>query len=768
MSVKFSGGPSQKRPAYADWERETRPEHAKDKFTLLLPFGPVGGLTPVLTVEWPLFRPVYVRVKGATNIEIADNADVIKRLGRTRWFILLGDDADQTLGALIQSTTPVEEVQRYFFAHILERPDFLYLTGKLFDVVHVGPAVPGLSAGRLRTTAAKGVQPMTTVRSDPAVVVTAIIDIEIGIGHERFRLPDGKTRVRHFWRQKRESYSGLSGLTIGREFNADAIDTLLTEAGGDEQAFYALLSQGRYGSHSREKMDVSFGPPSVEDLVLSLQERAQAFYGVERTDEVERTEPKIEPTTEPPISGDEAGELESLLTNSERTGQLRESFSDGPPYLMSERPLGIRAGHGTWVADIAAGFPMEEAPQNRPIVAVELPDYAVADTAGQRLEVFVLMGLRRILNWCDNWNGIQGNRVPVVVNLSLGNTAGPKDGTGFLETEIARLVDARNRAGVATRVVMAAGNAYRERLTAVFDLARNARETIDWRVQADDRSPSFLEIRLPAGSAVAVTITAPGESALTVMPGKDYDLMMDGDLAGRIYQTAPLSGDRTITVALAPTQTAVRQGRRAPAGIWKIGCTNAGAPARVRLDVQRDDGLSGWPAYGRQSWLDHPDAHAPDPETGVRDLPEETSPVVRTHTLSAHATGSNEYVRVVGGAVALDGSDAAHWKPTLYTASGPDFSDRTGPDLSAVSEDGPATPGLRAAGFMSGSTAVFSGTSGAAPQVTRALVTALLDPAMDPFDLPGDLTTSYQARLGDRVLTPTVAPGRVARRRHRV
>jgi hypothetical protein len=45
-----------------------------------------------------------------------------------------------------------------------------------------------------------------------------------------------------------------------------------------------------------------------------------------------------------------------------------------------------------------------------------------------------------------------------------------------------------------------------------------------------------------------------------------------------------------------------------------------------------------------------------------------------------------------------------------------------GPTLVALGEDGTALPGLRAAGVLSGSVARMSGTSMAAPQVTRALL----------------------------------------------
>jgi hypothetical protein len=53
-----------------------------------------------------------------------------------------------------------------------------------------------------------------------------------------------------------------------------------------------------------------------------------------------------------------------------------------------------------------------------------------------------------------------------------------------------------------------------------------------------------------------------------------------------------------------------------------------------------------------------------------------------------------------------------------------------GPDMAAVSEESPVLPGVLAAGTYSGSVAILSGTSVAAPQVTRALADQIANPAI--------------------------------------
>lgn len=749
---------------YADWEREMRAEHVKDIWEVTIPGlpGRDGGpatLPITYEIEVPLLLPVYIRVDGP---EISGNARKI--LDNQSWFLVLPKDSLKGLSDLanLGATAAQDSELRYQIVYLREPgriPDVLV---GAFTVLHVGPAVPGGSAGPPVLAADPRREPVRNggprgLSGEAPPVVTALIDAEIGIANERFRTRDGKTRVHHFWRQQRETLAGIPDMVIGRAFDAAAINTMLCLAEGDERRFYELMRRGDYGAPAFKK------PTGSVETALARVLRAR-MPATEALDEVTITEngEKID-------LAEMDDELRAFLfpppgrpPRANRNWNYRT-----PPYVTDDqsRPLGLRAAHGSFVADLAAGAPMADAPADRPIVAVELPDYVVADTAGQRLEIFCLMGVRRILEWVNDWQG-SGAAVPVVINISLGNTAGPRDGKGFLEAEIARLVEAREAGGgPATKVVIAAGNSYRARLSASFELGSGRDETLDWRVLPGDRSPSFLEIRVP--EEVSVEIAPPGAGWHTVPVAGVQDLTCDGQKAGRVYVQAEGSA-RLVTVALAPTLALDRPDARAPAGRYRVRVRNAGTGRQlVKMDVQRGDTLIGWPNYGRQSYLDHPTLVGRDRETGSHDRPEAGSPLSRLRTLSAQGTSNSPQVFVIGGALAAQDLRAAR-----YTGAGPTYGARAAPDLAAVSEDGPATPGRRAAGYLSGSTTVFRGTSSAAPQITRRIVELLAekgDKTKDDILLaalhPAGVVTPPDPRLGHGVIAPRAEAGRKPRRR---
>ena len=734
---------------YADWEIQIRPEFLKDKWTFTLPVG--IGLNPGQgQLEYPNWRPIYVGVNGRNPKDLKRNAKAIlhaseAELGEGHAPIRLGLDGRFTLKKIIAATTVPPKAECCLFLYLPETfdtgtGDFLNWA----EVLIVGPSVPGVSVldtlakERIKLPAAPGGGLGGTIAKSP--VVTAIIDTELGVANERFCIVEnGKrsSRVHHLWRQARENPLKTKGFALGREFGKAAIDRLLEETKGDERAFYDRLRNGKYG------VDASIPP---------LLRGAPA-----------------DPAAENPRSPEE---LLDLLIGAFGVpagivlpvGKIKPSSI--PSYIGEgeARTVGHQAGHGTWVGDIAAGWPLEKAPYNRPIVMVELPDYVVADTQGARLEIYVLMALRRIFEWVDHWpNGTGTTQVPVVVNISLGNSAGPRDGTGALEREIRALLDARNaKTGgkVATCIVMAAGNHYRDRLSAHFGLPGKDRTTLDWNVPPGDASPSFLEIRLPDPADLEVTIRTPGGSEQVADKG-NYDLVVDGKTVGRIY----VKTDRSlITVALAPTAARNTGVATGPSGTWQVVVKNVGRRPvnNIKVDIQRDDTLTGWPQYGVQSWLDHPTARTLDRETGKLDLPERNSPISRRGTLSAFATGAG--ATTVGAAYRLAPGDPDKIIPTLYTGSGPAGSRNEGkPDYSAVAEDGRSTPGMLASGYFSGSAAIFSGTSGAAPQWTRALVDQLSgQPA--PALLAVAVNDPLRLRLGAGTLEPKSAPGRRIRR----
>ncbi|AUH66547.1 S8 family serine peptidase [Paracoccus zhejiangensis] len=828
---------------YADWAQEIRPEHLKHRFpSFIVPNADasekvadqkVADQAVMGTFELPHFRPVYVRLKGKDSTELEDNAKTcLGAAGKIKspWplpIILLDRHASDTLFSFAAGTTLPDEA-RFFFIYTLEWWPFP-LANQL-EELRTGPYVPGLSLRSLLnpgvpvalpTPAPAAPAAPPTVANSP--VVTAIIDAEIGIANARFRAANGGTRIRHFWRQRQETLAGLTDLMIGREFSATAINLMLNDSNGDERLFYDLLRSGDYGSAMY---------PLMEDEALRLEDdRTQEGPGDEgfswslelarRLEHMLSISPPVNGVSElvrfHPLPGANSdperalGVVKELLeeiagtdrNNLDRVAQrlilaedldrdkgipdkYRERAQQYAAHLRGgnydtparERPVGFRAGHGTHILDIAAGFPPDDAPGNRPIVAVELPEYVIEDTSGARLEVFVLIAMQRILDWVDNWEN-SGRAVPVVVNISLANAAGPKDGTGFLESRLEYLARKRSDHSAPTKVVIAAGNDYRTRMSGAFALdTHGGSETVEWRVPPGDQSASFLEIRPNSAHDLELTIVTPSgeEITLTEAGGFDAVLVCNGARVGRVYPSK--EGDqRVITFALRSTLELDADFLRAPSGTYCLTFTNTGnSPLSIKLGIQRDDTLSGYPAYGKQSYLDHSTLTGRDPRTRKFDLPAGASPVSRQNTISAFATKAGEDFIVVGAAMtnATDDDDAVlspEGRATTYTGSGGAIGTRFRPDLSAVAEDGAATPGQRASGVYSGSSVLFSGSSTATAHVTRALVdlySATPNPGSKDEILVKVLsdTEPPDPRLGIGVLGPPLAPGRRPRRRY--
>lgn len=455
------------------------------------------------------------------------------------------------------------------------------------------------------------------------------------------------------------------------------------------------------------------------------------------------------------------------------------------------RPHGFNLTHGTHVLDVAAGWPVASARADRPILAVQLPERATAETWGGRLDFHILAGIIRLLHWADNWTDATGTpcRAELVINLSYGSYAGPKDGSGFLESEIARLIRYRNEEGVATAVAMPAGNSFRARCHGKMTLQTGQNQYLDWQILPEDQSVSFLEIWLTPFEQATLTITPPGQAAVdlpllntaTADVPVSYvtDFLAGPETTGRAYvQHFSETGRTRIMLALAPSQNHEKPAQAVSPGGYRLTLTNTGTTRfTAEFDVQRDDTPQNFPVFARQSYLDHPTANAEDPETGVRDLPQTGSPVSRLGTLSSFANDAGDDTYVVGGALGRDTLARA----ALYASGGP-TPGRAAPDLAAVSDETRAHVGILASGTFSGAMRPVSGTSISTPQVTRKLVESFAaghhrttvagvqisrhNKARGMADLAATqpVNPAPDFRLGGVTLPIETAPGRVARR----
>lgn len=408
---------------------------------------------------------------------------------------------------------------------------------------------------------------------------------------------------------------------------------------------------------------------------------------------------------------------------------------------------GRRSRHGAAVTDLMAGLdPADPDAARFPVIGVALPPEVTRDTLGTFAPFYILSATlhilhraRRLCRWLEAKRGLDENslRLPVVINLSYGVTAGPKDGMGLIERfQDAVAAESDDDATLGpVRFVVPTGN---HRLSRGY--ARLTPDhTIAWHIPPDDATPTFAEIWGPvraslSGEPMQLTLTTPGGTAArTAFTAHDTvsDLSTGTTHLARCYLSARRARDggwrEAIVLALPPT--ASQTGRpTTPAGRWGLSVHGTGP---FDLHVQRDDSIRAYRSGGRQSRLDDGLYRTHDPAGRVIETdPPEPGPLRRAGTVNAYACGSRQ-VRVAG--------TTRDDRPMSYSArtDGPDGLPQ-GTDLSAIADWGPGRRGVPAAGAYVASLTWMSGTSAAAPQIARALARHLAqgnDPA-GPLDRP--------------------------------
>jgi hypothetical protein len=424
-------------------------------------------------------------------------------------------------------------------------------------------------------------------------------------------------------------------------------------------------------------------------------------------------------------------QINTILQNCTRAGVVDEDEVYRQAGLIDFRRHGhksaaCRIAHGTHVMDLACGYDAQNPPDDRPIVCVQLPIRVTAETSGARLFPFVHHAMRYILRRARDIGGVA--HLPVVINLSYGNFAGPHDGRARLEEAMEELVQNSAKHGVTLRIVLPAGNSYLLRTHAQVSF-KNTTDVADleWRILPDGRKPSYLEIWLPPGgsgpSRLEATITSPTGQALTVhegdpLPPKTW-VNATGDVYGQVhYHYHPASSRGMFLVAVNETTSLDRNAAVAPAGTWIVQLQNQALGASDIVDawIQRDDSLYGFPIRGRQSYFAN-DCYARfDPEGRDNEEDDPTCIVRRYSTINAIATGLSPIV--MGGFLRKE------MVPSEYSSAGP-VTNPYRPDALTVSDDSRVHTGVLAAGSRSGSVVAMGGTSVAAPQIAKLIANEL-------------------------------------------
>jgi len=386
--------------------------------------------------------------------------------------------------------------------------------------------------------------------------------------------------------------------------------------------------------------------------------------------------------------------------------------------------------------DLACGMDPGTVTTTSPrIVAVQLPQIVTEQTSGFSLRPYALPAIWYIVLKAYLTSLQQGTQMPpVVINLSYGITNGPHDGTSLLERAIDNWVAAFRSVGWRVSLVLPAGNSQLTRCNAHARLPAGASKVVDWKVQPDDRTPSFCEIWMPCDAQkydIEIEVTTPTgtSSGWLKENGAPWQFVVAGQAVGWLaYPGITSAGSlRLALFLLFPTADIAPGARTAPSGVYRIRMRNVSAQARtVNARIVRDDNAFDYPIFARQSYFEDRAYVGLDPAYQRYDsfgLPQDRdagpSYVRRSGSINGIATGA--WPIVIGGIRYTDVDRAR------YSAEGPGnrpqgcAAARRGPDAMAPSEHSLACAGLLAAGTRSGSSVALNGTSVAAPQVTRWL-----------------------------------------------
>ena len=399
----------------------------------------------------------------------------------------------------------------------------------------------------------------------------------------------------------------------------------------------------------------------------------------------------------------------------------------------------FETGHGAAVAPLAAGFkPADPRARNHPVIAVCLPPRIIADSMGILAPVPILMGMlfiinraRRLCRFLQEKRPSKGEvRLPVVINLSLGLTAGPRDGSTLLE----RFMDAVSEATASHEIpnlgpvhfVLPMGNHRQDRLRARLRQG----QSIGWRLPPEDTTINAIEIwgppygHDPQGD-LQVTLTPPGHGPATTdfkAPGQ-FSVLSDSSgmpLARAYYMPLRLPDNRWrdgIAVIALPTCPERLGQPFAPPGEWRVGIpatdSDKNSGRIYDLTAQRDEVIRGFRRGARQSWFYDP-AYRSHTEAGfpiLTDIQNGGDPlVIRRDTVNSYATGDRT---LRAGAVYRLSEQETDYAALLENGQPGDRLARVDQSINSSA--------MIVCGRNSGSFTLASGTSLAAPQLAHWL-----------------------------------------------
>lgn len=435
-------------------------------------------------------------------------------------------------------------------------------------------------------------------------------------------------------------------------------------------------------------------------------------------------------------------EIDRLLNSGRTEREIYGEINDRLNLIAPLRRPPKKDTHGSAVAGVAfAG--LQDGPDAVPLLAVQLPAEAAIDTTGAYSESHIVQGVRWL---CAKARALDPGAV-LVINVSYGVSAGAKNGSTFLEAQVAREIDLAAHQGQEVHVVYAYGNSRNARLLAEVPVrAKHTSAPLTWVLPPENRMPAFLEVRqigsrggrdslVDLSQDIAVQITPPGPGATPLVarpaPGAAAPPLATGGGAApcRVYAVPARDMDPRQDpapaydcIAIAPTRPVSAAVAPAAAGDWQLAFENRGDTDVVLiLQIQRGDTAAGALYGGRQSWFDG--AFTPEVyEDWIRwtvAAPLSNAGTNSRYTSAAPAAGAAR-VHTVAAARAVPGGQM----PAAYSAETAPWVKTPGPNEGQV-VDGFTTIGLRTIGTYAGTLSRISGTSAAAAKRTNALIRSI-------------------------------------------
>lgn len=242
---------------------------------------------------------------------------------------------------------------------------------------------------------------------------------------------------------------------------------------------------------------------------------------------------------------------------------------EGLGYDPGEADYDSTGTHGTHVLDIAAGSGL--APDAARGVAPEA-ELLFVHLRGDDTRPEETLGDSVRLVEAVRWVLDRAGARPVVINMSLGRTGGPHDGTTLVE----RALDAALAEQPGRAIVMSTGNYFSAGMHSHGRLQRGERADLRFYVPGGVRGTTELEVWYPGSDELLVELIDPaGRRVARVGLGEESIVRRDDVTLATVYHRRrdPNNGDHQIDIFLRPEAAAGTwilrlEARRARAGVY--------------------------------------------------------------------------------------------------------------------------------------------------------------------------------------------------------